>query len=117
MVRMKEREEGKAEEEEERAWDGCTVGRRSNRSRDRNSGGTRRLKRYIHASGQHLPSGHHAKHGGSPSQISVLTGNPISGCVVRLEDGQSLMTLSEAIMYKECNCFSPLLSGEKLSVL
>ena len=119
MARMKEREEGKAEkeEEEERAWDGCTVGRRSNRSRDRVNGGTRRLKRYIHASGQHLPSGHHAKHGGSPSQISVLTGHPISGCVVRLEDGHSLMTLSEAIMYKECNFFSPLLSGEKLSVL
>ena len=70
----------------------------------------------IICSGQLLPSGHHARQG-ITQKISCVTGEPISGSLILLEDGISCMTFSEAVMYNECSLFSPLLTGNKLPVL
>ena len=73
----------------------------------------RREQNCIMVSGQMLPSGQHAKHGIS-DKISCITGRPISGPSVQLEDGKTMMSLSEAVMYVQCTRFSPLCTGYKL---
>ena len=74
----------------------------------------RRGPNHILVSGQTLPSGHHARSGVSET-VSCITGRSISGPVVLLEDGASMMSLSEAVMYIRCTRWSPLCTGLRLS--
>ena len=74
----------------------------------------RRGPNHILVSGQTLPSGHHARSGVSET-VSCITGRSITGPVVLLEDGASMMSLSEAVMYIRCTRWSPLCTGLSLS--
>ena len=69
---------------------------------------------HVTVSGQALPSGQHARAGASQT-VSCITGRPISGPFVLLEDGVSMMSLSEAVMYIRCTRWSPLCTGLRLS--
>ena len=64
--------------------------------------------------GQGLPAGQHARKGISES-VSFLSGAPFTGPEYVLEDGESRISLSEAMMFAECCVFSPLCSGFRLA--
>ena len=46
---------------------------------------------------------------------SALTGEPVAGPAVCLEDGATLLTRAEAAMWARCNAYSMLNSGSKIN--
>ncbi|XP_028402254.1 WD repeat-containing protein 17-like [Dendronephthya gigantea] len=58
--------------------------------------------------GSHLPQN-------SNTKPSILTGEQIKGPVFILEDGESVMSLNNAIMWAKVNPFSPLATGERIN--
>jgi hypothetical protein len=65
----------------------------------------------IVPTGSMLPSGHLSHF---PLR-SHLGGNLISGNVFYLEDGNTCISLSEALMWADCNPFSPLNTGKRIN--
>ena len=58
--------------------------------------------------GSHLPHNLNTK-------LSILTGERIKGPMFILEDGESVISLSNAIMWAKVNSFSPLATGSRIN--
>ena len=63
---------------------------------------------YVLVPGSHLPSN-------TNKPKSLISGRLIEGPGYLLEDGKTIISLNEAIMWSKCSPFSPLCTGSKIN--